>query len=72
MELRTVSADDWRALLSKQLAALTKAPGTFGSRLHEWVNAPGDRWSEGLSIPGAIDLLAFDADGDAPVVDPFV
>ena len=72
MKLRTASADNWRTLRSKRLAALTEAPGTIGSRLHERAKAPGDHWSEGLSISGAIDLLAFDADGDAPIVDPFV
>ena len=49
MELRTVSADDWRAWRSERLAALTEAPGTFGSRLHERADAPGDRWRERLS-----------------------
>jgi len=67
IELRTTSADDWRVWRSVRLAALTYAPGAFGSRLQEWVRAPEVRWRERLSIPGAIDLLAFDADGNAPV-----
>ncbi|MDQ0822337.1 ribosomal protein S18 acetylase RimI-like enzyme [Arthrobacter sp. V4I6] len=67
IELRTMAADDWRAWRSVRLAALTDAPGAFGSRLQDWSDAPEDRWRERLSIPGAIDLLAFDADGNAPV-----
>ncbi len=67
IELRTLSADDWRAWRSVRLAALTDAPGAFGSRLQDWADAPEERWRERLSIPGAIDLLAFDADGNAPV-----
>ncbi|WP_090578532.1 GNAT family N-acetyltransferase [Arthrobacter sp. ov407] len=67
IELRTMSADDWRAWRSVRLAALTDAPGAFGSRLQEWADAPEDRWRERLSIPGAIDLLAFDDDGNVPV-----
>ena len=67
IELRTVSADDWRAWRSVRLAALTDAPGAFGSRLQEWADAPEDRWRERLSIPGAIDFLAVDVDENAPV-----
>jgi hypothetical protein len=66
IELRTASADDWRAWRSVRLAALTDAPAAFCSRLEEWADAPEGRWRERLSIPGAIDLLAFDADGIAP------
>ena len=67
IELRTVSADDWRAWRLVRLAALTDAPGAFGSRLQEWADAPDDRWRDRLSIPGAIDILAVDGDGNAPV-----
>lgn len=67
IELRTVSADDWRVWRSVRLAALIDAPAAFCSRLEEWADAPEGRWRERLSIPGAIDLLAFDADGTAPV-----
>lgn len=67
IELRTMSADDWRAWRSVRLAALTDAPGAFVSRLHEWADAPEERWRQRLSLPGAIDLLAFDADRNAPV-----
>jgi ribosomal protein S18 acetylase RimI-like enzyme len=67
IELRTMSADDWHTWRSVRLAALADAPGAFGSRLQDWADAPEDRWRERLSIPGAINLLAFDADGNAPV-----
>jgi ribosomal protein S18 acetylase RimI-like enzyme len=62
-----MSADDWRVWRSVRLAALTDASAAFCSRLEEWADAPEGRWRERLSIPGAIDLLAFDADRTAPV-----
>ena len=67
IDLRIMSADDWRAWRSVRLAALTNAPDAFGSRLQDWVDAPEDPWRQRLSIPGAIDLLAFDADENAAV-----
>ena len=67
IELRTLSVDDWREWRSVRLAALTDAPGAFGSRLQEWADAPDDRWRDRLSIPGAIDLLAVNTDGNVPV-----
>ena len=67
IELRAMSADDWLAWRSMRLAALTDAPSAFGSRLQEWADAPEERWRERLSIPGAIDLLAFDASENVPV-----
>jgi ribosomal protein S18 acetylase RimI-like enzyme len=67
IEVRAVSADDWQTWRSVRLAALTDAPDAFGSRLHEWADASEDRWRDRLSIPGAIDLLAVDDDGNVPV-----
>lgn len=66
IELCTVTADDWRVWRSVRLTALSDAPDAFGSSLHEWADAPEVRWRERLSIPGAIDLLAFDAGGNVP------
>ena len=45
----------------------TDALAAFCSRLQGWADAPEGRWRERLSIPGAIDLLAFDTDGTTPV-----
>jgi ribosomal protein S18 acetylase RimI-like enzyme len=54
----------WRSV---RLAALTDAPDAFGSRHSEWVDEPEGRWRARLSLPGAIDLVAFDTDRDAAV-----
>lgn len=62
-----MSADDWRVWRSVRLAALTDAPAAFCSHLEEWADAPEGRWRERLSIPGAIDLLALNAERIAPV-----
>ncbi|MDQ0851326.1 ribosomal protein S18 acetylase RimI-like enzyme [Arthrobacter sp. B3I9] len=67
IELRTISADDWRVWRSVRLAALADAPDAFGSHLQDWADASEDRWRKRLSIPGAINLLAFDGDGNVPV-----
>jgi ribosomal protein S18 acetylase RimI-like enzyme len=62
IELRALTADDWRTWRPVRLAALGDAPDAFGSRLRDWVDAPEERWRTRLSIPGALDLLAFDGD----------
>ncbi|TCK66173.1 bifunctional GNAT family N-acetyltransferase/class I SAM-dependent methyltransferase [Curtobacterium sp. PhB136] len=62
IELRALTADDWREWRPVRLAALADAPDAFGSRLHDWVDAPEERWRTRLSIPGALDLVAFDGD----------
>ena len=67
IELRIVSADDWRAWRSVWLATLNDAPGASGSRLQEWADAPTNRWRDRLSVPGAIDLLAVDIGRNASV-----
>jgi ribosomal protein S18 acetylase RimI-like enzyme len=63
--LRAMTADDWQQWRPVRLAALADAPGAFGSRLADWSDAPEDRWRTRLSIPGALDLVAYD--GDHPV-----
>lgn len=65
IELRRVTADDWATWRPVRLAALAEAPGAFGSTLADWQDAPEHRWRTRLSLPGALDLLAFD--GDHPV-----
>lgn len=67
IQLRAVSADDWRVWRTIRLAALTDAPGAFGSHRQEWVDASADRWRDRLSIPGAVNLLAVDVDHHTPV-----
>ncbi|KAL6909020.1 acyl-CoA N-acyltransferase [Trichoderma evansii] len=61
-ELRTLSADDWEAWSAIRLAALANAPDAFGSTFNDWINAPEARWRSRLSIPGAIDLVAYEVD----------
>lgn len=59
-EIRTLSADDWEAWSVLRLAALANAPDAFGSTFNNWVNAAEARWRGRLSIPGAIDLAAYE------------
>lgn len=60
VEIRAVTADDWRLWRRARLAALAGAPDAYHTRLADW-QGPGDReqrWRERLSIPGALDLIA--------------
>ncbi|MGC4756445.1 GNAT family N-acetyltransferase [Micromonospora trifolii] len=60
IEIRVLSSDDWPAWRELRLAALTEAPGAFGSRLADW-QGDGDReqrWRDRLSIPGSHNLVA--------------
>ncbi|MGC5288704.1 GNAT family N-acetyltransferase [Micromonospora sp. DT231] len=60
IEIRVLTPDDWPTWRDLRLAALTEAPGAFGSRLADW-QGDGDReqrWRDRLSIPGARDLVA--------------
>lgn len=63
LEAREVGPDDWRLWRELRLAALAEAPEAFGSTLAEWQDATETRWRERLSIPGAIDLVAY-VDGE--------
>jgi ribosomal protein S18 acetylase RimI-like enzyme len=60
--LRAMTADDWQRWRPVRLAALADAPDAFGSRLADWSDAPEDRWRARLSIPGALDLVAYEDD----------
>lgn len=62
MELRALDADDWQRWSRVRRGALADAPDAFGSRLVDWQDAAEDRWRARLSIPGALDLVAFDGD----------
>ena len=57
-----MTADDWQQWRPVRLAALADAPDAFGSRLADWSDAPEDRWRIRLSIPRALDLVAYDGD----------
>jgi ribosomal protein S18 acetylase RimI-like enzyme len=60
IELRELTADDWRIWRELRLAALAEAPYAFGSRLADWQGA-GDReerWRGRLSIPGSCNIVA--------------
>lgn len=59
LEVREVGPDDWRLWRELRLAALADAPEAFVSTLAEWQDATEPRWRERLSIPGAIDLVAY-------------
>lgn len=67
LELRTLTPDDWATWRSMRLAALADAPEAFGSRFEDWVDADEDRWRARLSLPGAVDLLAYDTGTGEPV-----
>jgi len=60
IELKLLSADDWRLWRGLRLQALLEAPEAFGSRLADW-RGDGDReerWRGRLSIPGGHDVAA--------------
>ncbi|MGC4846017.1 N-acetyltransferase family protein [Micromonospora sp. DT15] len=60
IEIRVLTPDDWQTWRKLRLAALTEAPGAFGSRLADWQD-DGDReqrWRDRLSIPGSHNLVA--------------
>jgi ribosomal protein S18 acetylase RimI-like enzyme len=56
--IRRLSADDWEIWRELRLAALAEAPGAFGSRLADWVDASEERWRARLKIPGSHNVLA--------------
>ncbi|WP_444950439.1 GNAT family N-acetyltransferase [Micromonospora ureilytica] len=80
IEIRVLTPDDWPTWRELRLAALTEAPGAFGSRLADW-QGDGDReqrWRDRLSIPGSHNLVAV-LDGrpvgmasGVPTADPLV
>ncbi|WP_406058769.1 GNAT family N-acetyltransferase [Micromonospora sp. NBC_00860] len=80
IEIRVLTPDDWPTWRELRLAALSEAPGAFGSRLADW-QGDGDReqrWRDRLSIPGSHNLVAV-LDGrpvgmssGVPTADPLV
>ncbi len=61
IEIRVVGADDWQLWRVLRLDALAGAPEAFGSKLADWQGSGDreDRWRARLSIPGAVDFVAF-------------
>ena len=48
-ELVRLDADGWRDFRDVRLASLADAPGAFGSRHADWVDAPEERWRSRLT-----------------------
>ena len=44
VEVVRIGPDDWRELREVRLAALADAPGAFGSRYADWVDADERQW----------------------------
>ena len=49
IELVRIGPEDWREFREVRLAALSEAPGAFGSRHADWVNASEPRWRARLT-----------------------
>jgi GNAT superfamily N-acetyltransferase len=63
-ELVRLDADGWRDFRDVRLASLADAPGAFGSRHADWVDATEERWRARLTdVP-----LTIGARGEAGVV----
>jgi ribosomal protein S18 acetylase RimI-like enzyme len=60
IDLRALTAADWRLWRELRLAALADAPSAFGSRLADW-QGDGDReerWRSRLEMPGSHNVVA--------------
>lgn len=49
VELVRIGPEDWREFREVRLAALSEAPGAFGSRHADWVGASEQRWRARLT-----------------------
>jgi len=65
VDVRVVGADEWPLWRDVRLAALTRSPEAFRSRLADWAHGGERQWRERLTLPGAHNLVA-ERDG-APV-----
>lgn len=59
---RFLDVEDWHEWRSIRLRALAQAPYAFGSTFEEWERAPEGRWRDRLSIPGAVNVVAYRGD----------
>ncbi|CAL5871744.1 uncharacterized protein PFLUO_LOCUS5997 [Penicillium psychrofluorescens] len=58
IELRNIGPDEWETWKHQRLAALTKAPYAFSSKLADWESAPEQRWRDRLSMSGGYQVVA--------------
>ena len=66
-ELVRIGPDDWREFRDVRLASLADAPGAFGSRHVDWVDATEERWRARLTdVP--LTIVARVDEGCAGVV----
>jgi GNAT superfamily N-acetyltransferase len=49
MQIRRIGPADWQLFRAVRLASLSEAPGAFGSRYADWVDAPAERWQARLT-----------------------
>ncbi|KAJ5817315.1 Acyl-CoA N-acyltransferase [Penicillium robsamsonii] len=58
IKLRKIGPDEWEIWKHQRLAALTKAPYAFSSKLADWENVSEQRWRDRLSIHGGYQVVA--------------
>ncbi|KGO47882.1 Acyl-CoA N-acyltransferase [Penicillium expansum] len=58
IELRNIGPDEWEVWKYQRLAALTKAPDAFSSKLADWKNASEQQWRNRLSRCGSYQVVA--------------
>lgn len=59
IKLQYITADEWQIWKSQRLAALKDAPYAFSSRFADWEHASEEQWRTRLSIPDAVQLIAY-------------
>ena len=64
LELVRVGPEDWREFREVRLASLRDAPGAFGARHSDWVDAGEDRWRARLTD---VAFTAIARSGQSPV-----
>ncbi|NYE36719.1 GNAT superfamily N-acetyltransferase [Nocardioides cavernae] len=61
VEIVQVGPDEWREFREVRLASLADAPGAFGARHADWVEATEDRWRQRLTDVPCTFLARSDA-----------